>query len=61
MRVKALFDSVAKNELAAKKRQADAIHEADIKGVLEYYNKKSARFYEKCKQQHDEIDRLYEK
>lgn len=60
LRVKAFFNGKVKSELEAKKKQADAIHEADTKAALAYYNKRSARFYETRKQQHEEINRLHE-
>lgn len=60
LRVKAFFNGVAKTELEAKKKRANAIHETDTKIALEYYNKKAARFYEVRKQQHDDINKLHE-
>ena len=60
LKIKAFFNEQIKAELEAKKKQADAIHKADTKAALENYNKESARFYEKRKQQHDGINRLHE-
>ena len=60
LRVKSFFNNVAKTELEIKKKQADVLYEADKKIALEYYNKRAARFYEKRKQQHDDINKLHE-
>lgn len=60
LRVKSFFNNVAKTELEIKKKQADVMYEADKKIALEYYNKRAARFYEKRKQQHDDINKLHE-
>lgn len=60
LRVKSFFNNVAKTELEIKKKQADVMYEADKKIALEYYNKRATRFYEKRKQQHDDINKLHE-
>ena len=60
LRVKAFFNGDAKSELETKKKQAEAIHEADTKTALDSYNKRAKRFYENRKQQHDGVNRLHE-
>lgn len=60
LRLKALFIENAKSELETKKKQAEAIHEADTKAALDYYNKRAKHFYEKRRRQHDDVNRLHE-
>ena len=60
LRVKAFFNGDAKSELETKKKQAEAINEADTKTALDFYNKRAKRFYENRKQQHDGVNRLHE-
>lgn len=60
LRVKAFFNGDAKSELEMKKKQAEAIHEADTKTALDFYNKRAKCFYENRKQQHDGVNRLHE-
>lgn len=60
LRVKAFFNGDAKSELETKKKQAEAIHEADTKTALDSYNRRAKRFYENRKQQHDGVNRLHE-
>ena len=60
LRVKALFSRDSKSELETKKKQAEAIHEADTKTALDAYNKRAKHFYENRREQHDGVNRLHE-
>lgn len=46
LRIKAFFSVVAKVEFDEKKKQADAIYEADVRSALDFYNKRAKHFYE---------------
>lgn len=61
LRIKAFFSVVAKVELDEKKKQADAIYEADVRSALDFYNKRAKHFYEVQQKQHEEKDELHRK
>lgn len=61
LRIKAFFSVVAKVELDEKKKQADAIYEADVRSALDFYNKRAKHFYEVQQKQHEEMDELHRK
>lgn len=61
LRIKAFFSVAAKAELDEKKKQADAIYEADVKSALDFYNKRAKHFYEVRQKQHEEMDELHRK
>lgn len=61
VRIKAFFSVAAKVELDEKKKQADAIYEADVRSALDFYNKRAKHFYEVQQKQHEEKDELHRK
>ena len=61
LRIKAFFSVAAKVELDEKKKQADAIYEADVRSALDFYNKRAKHFYEVQQKQHEEKDELHRK
>jgi hypothetical protein len=60
LRIRAFFNGDAKSELETKKKQAEAIHEAETKAALDSYNKRAEHFHENRKQQHDSVNKLHE-
>ena len=44
VRIKAFFSVAAKVELDEKKKQADAIYEADVRSALDFYTKEQSTF-----------------
>ena len=61
VRIKAFFSVAVKVELDEKKKQADAIYEADVRSALDFYNKRAKHFYEVQQKQHEEMDELHRK
>lgn len=61
LRIKAFFSVAVKVELDEKKKQADAIYEADVRSALDFYNKRAKYFYEVQQKQHEEMDELHRK
>ena len=61
LRIKAFFSVVAKVEFDEKKKQADAIYEADVRSALDFYNKRAKHFYEVQQKQHEEMMNFTEK
>lgn len=61
LRVKALFSSDAKAELEKKSKDAEAIHENDIRLALDRYQKCEKRFCDKQNLQHKEVEERHRK